>query len=105
MFARIPELFDDLIIRNNVALRVRVATWISPPVAASIRRRKFVNLVRFVAARSPFYRRRFREIGLDIRAVRGPEDLGTFCTTAQDLRDNPIEEFLCGRPELAFETT
>ena len=105
MFARIPELFDDLIIRNNVALRVRVATWISPPVAASIRRRKFVNLVRFVAARSPFYRRRFREIGLDIRAVRGPEDLGTFCTTAQDLRENPIEEFLCGRPELAFETT
>src|SRR5262249_52277698 len=105
MLSRLPELFDDLIIRNNVALRVRVATWISPSVAASVRRQKFIHLIRYVGECSPFYRRRFKEIGLDVRAVRGPEDLGDFFTTAQDLRENPIDEFLCGRPELGFETT
>ena len=55
--------------------------------------------------KSPFYRRRFKELGIDVRGIRTPEDLGDFFTTAQDLRENPVEDFLCGRPELGFETT
>jgi phenylacetate-CoA ligase len=58
-----------------------------------------------VAEKSPFYRRRFQELRIDPRRIRTPGDLGDFFTTAQDLRDHPVEDFLCARPELGFETT
>src|SRR5262249_45235066 len=70
-----------------------------------LRRDRFRQLVRYVAARSPFYRRRFAERKIDVARLRTPEDLGDFFTTAQDLRENPVEDFLCARPELGFETT
>src|SRR5260221_544310 len=62
-------------------------------------------LLRYVADRPLFHRGGLREAGIDIRGVKVPADLGDFFTTAQDLRDHPIEEFLCARPELGFETT
>jgi phenylacetate-CoA ligase len=105
MLIRIPELIDDLLVGGNVPRRARLAARIPPRAAARIRREKFRRLVRYVARRSPFYRRRFAEIGLDPFGVETPADLGEFFTTADDLRNNPIEDFLCGRPELGFETT
>ncbi len=105
MLSRIPELLDDLIVGNNIARRSRLAAKIPPGLVPSIRRSKFRTLMRYVSERSPFYRRRFKELGIDPRGIRTPEDLGTFFTTAQDLRDHPVEDFLCGRPELGFETT
>ena len=105
MLSRIPELLDNLLIGANVPRRARVASHIPPSIVPGIRRSKFRGLLRYVQDRSPFYRRRFKELGIDIRSIRTPEDLGDFFTTAQDLRENPVEDFLCDRPELAFETT
>ncbi len=105
MLYRIPELLDDLLIGPNVARRAALAVRIPPSIVPGIRRGKFRRLLRYVNERSPFYRRRFKELGIDLRGVRGPEDLGDFFTTAQDLRDNPVEAFLCDRPEVGFETT
>jgi phenylacetate-CoA ligase len=105
MLSAIPELLDDLLIGANVARRARLAARIPPSIVPVIRRDKFRRLLRYVNEKSPFYRRRFKEAGIDIRGVRTPEDLGSFFTTAEDLRENPIEEFLCGHPELGFETT
>ena len=105
MLYRIPELIDELVIGSNVARRARLAVHVPPSIVPAIRRDKFRRLLRYVNTRSPFYRRRFKELGIDVRGVRTPEDLGGFYTTAQDLRENPVEDFLCGRPELGFETT
>src|SRR5262245_49819051 len=105
MLTRLAELVDNAIIGENVPLRARVAIHIPSLFAPIAQRDKFRRLLRYVSERSPFYRRRFKELGIDIRSVRVPEDLGSFFTTPQDLRENPIEDFLCARPELGFETT
>lgn len=105
MLSRLPGLIDDLVVGGNLPRRARLARRIPPAAAAAIRRGKFRRLVRYVGRRSPFYRRRFAEAGIDPRGVRGPEDLCDFFTTADDLRTHPVEDFLCGRPELGFETT
>ena len=105
MFSSIPELLDELLIGGNVGRRARIASRIPASMVPAIRRDKFRRLLRYVDEKSPFYRRRFKEAGIDVRRVRTPEDLGGFFTTAQDLRENPVEDFLCARPELGFETT
>ncbi len=105
MLAKIPEFFDDVFIGNNIARRARFAARLPAWIFPAIRRNKFQALMRYVSTRSPFYMRRFKELGINAAAVKTPEDLGDFFTTAQDLRENPVEDFLCGRPELGFETT
>src|SRR5882672_8613246 len=65
----------------------------------------FKTTVRWVAARSAFYRRKFQEHRIDPSLVRCPADLGDLFTTSEDLLTNPIEDFLCDRPQLGFETT
>jgi phenylacetate-CoA ligase len=105
LLSRIPEIIDNVFIGGNVARRAKAASRLPPSLIPGIRREKFRRLVRYVNERSPFYRRRFKEAGIDVRALRQPSDMGDFFTTAQDLRDNPVEEFLCARPELGFETT
>src|SRR5215813_2214240 len=105
MVTRLVEVFDNAFVAGNVPLRAKVATWIPPSIVPAIQRDKFRRLIRYVAKRSPFYRRRFKECGIDVRYVHTPEDLGDFFTTAEDLRNYPVEDFLCGRPELGFETT
>lgn len=105
MLSSIPEVIDNIFIGGSVARRARVAAWIPPSVVPAIRRGKFRRLLRYVNEKSPFYRRRFKEAGIDVERVREPGDLGDFFTTAQDLRENPVEDFLCNRPELGFETT
>src|SRR5262245_7460289 len=105
LFTKIAEVVDNTFIGGNIQLRAKLAVRIPPAIVPSIQRDKFRRLIRYVARRSPFYRRRFSELGIDVRAVRGPEDIRDFFTTADDLRNNPVEDFLCGRPELGFETT
>jgi phenylacetate-CoA ligase len=104
-WTRIPDLFDSLFVGDNFERRARFAAHLPPSLMPRIRRSKFRALMRYVAEKSPFYRRRFREAGIDPRAIRTPEDLGDFYTTAADLRETPVEDFLCARPELGFETT
>jgi phenylacetate-CoA ligase len=105
MLSSIPALLDEWLIGGNVGRRARIAARIPPSMVPAIRRDKFRRLLRYVNEKSLFYRRRFKEAGIDVRGVRTPEDLGGFFTTAQDLRENPVEDFLCARPELGFETT
>jgi len=64
----------------------------------------FRQTIRFVAEKSPFYRRKFAEFKIDAKKVNHPEDLGEFFTTAEDIRANP-EEFICLPPDTAYEST
>lgn len=64
----------------------------------------FKATVQFAAEHSKFYKRRFRELEIDAFKIQKPEDLGDFFTTAEDIR-NYSEEFICLKPDTAFETT
>ncbi len=64
----------------------------------------FVGTVRYVAEKSPFYRRKFAEHKIDAKKVNSPEDLKDFFTTAEDLRANP-DEFVCMKADTAYEST
>jgi phenylacetate-CoA ligase len=64
----------------------------------------FRRTVRYAYKKSPFYRRKFDELGINPRKVRSPKDLGVFYTTPQDIIDN-AEEFLCRQPQIVFESS
>lgn len=64
----------------------------------------FRKTVRFCAERSPFYRRKFKELSIDPAKIKNPSDLGGFFTTTEDLRVNP-HDFVCGPYDTAYETT
>ncbi len=96
--------FDQHLLRTT-ASRVRVARLLRRPMVARLQRAKFQALVRHLGKHSKFYREKFREYGIQPNKVRCHADLGDFFTTADDLRQRPIEDFLCARPEFGFETT
>lgn len=74
------------------------------PVIAWKRGLAFRETVRYVARHSPFYRRKFAELGIDPRTVRTPADLGDFYTTTLDIIEH-AEEFLCRPPHTVFESS
>jgi phenylacetate-CoA ligase len=75
-----------------------------PSIPGYLRRAAFLRTLRLARAHSPFYRDNFARHGIDIERVRGPEDLGSFYTQPEELREAP-ERFLCGRPEVAIESS
>jgi len=85
--------------------RLRVAQHLSPAIVHRLQRSKLHHMVKYLNRHSRFYQRKFREYGIDPRGVHSHADLGNFFTTSDDLRNNPIEDFLCARPEFGFETT
>ena len=57
MLSKIAELADDILIGSNVALRAKLAPYVPPSIIPAIQHEKFRRLLRYVAERSPFYRR------------------------------------------------
>ncbi|HUX68612.1 MAG TPA: AMP-binding protein [Terriglobales bacterium] len=85
--------------------RAKVAQHLTPGMVRRLQQAKFRNLVRYLGQHSRFYQEKFRQHGINPRRVNRHADLGDFFTTADDLRNHPIEDFLCARPEFGFETT
>lgn len=53
-----------------------------------IKRKKFRSILKYVYDNSPFYRRLFKDNGIDIDSIKGPEDVSKLpLTTKQHLRD------------------
>lgn len=58
------------------------------PQLRALQSERFVALVRYLYERQPFYRRQWDELGIDITAVKGIEDIVRFpFTKKNDLRD------------------
>ncbi len=83
----------------------RLIRSIPREIVEKAQRREFKRLINLVAQKSPFYREKFRQLDIDPRFIEKPSDLGDFYTSSKDLLDNPPESFLCGKPEIGFETT
>src|SRR3989338_7738592 len=79
-------------------------TKLPPAVFQKMEGDNFRGTVRYVAEKSPFYRRKFKELNIDPSKVMVPSDLGDFFTTAEDIRSNP-DEFLCAAADTAYEST
>lgn len=73
-------------------------------ILRSLEESNFRKTISYAYERSPFYRRKFNEHGIDPRRVKRPEDLGDFFTTAEDIRKN-VQDFVSMRPDTAYETT
>lgn len=84
---------------------LKIAKNIPQPLNELIRRRAFRQTLRIANEKSAFYRKRFAEFGIRPEAVSSPEQMGDFFTTDQDLLTHEPEEFLCAKPQLAFETS
>lgn len=65
---------------------------------------RFRRTLRWAASRSEFYKKAFRDRGIDVSKVRTPADLGDFYTTPEDLAKNP-EQFICDKPAIVFESS
>ncbi len=83
---------------------LRYLRLVPPGILAGIRRSSFKRTLRLAVSRSSFYREKFLEHGIDVDRVRGPEDLGNFYLTSEELRQAP-EALLCGKPELTIESS
>jgi len=83
---------------------LRYLRLVPPGILTGIRRSTFKRTLRLAATRSSFYREKFLEHGIDVNRVRGPEDLGNFYLTSEELRQAP-EALLCGKPELTIESS
>jgi len=62
----------------------------------AIKERRFKSIVRYAFWRSPFYRRKFKEAGIDVDKIKKPEDIEKLpFTTKQELREAYPLKMLC----------
>lgn len=71
---------------------------------AKLRAHRFRQVVRYVGRHSEFYRKAFRERGIDPRTVHTPADLGDFYTMPEDIVADP-KAFICQTPNIVFESS
>ncbi len=105
MLGNVRNLVERVVIGDSVPALVRWGKHVPRSVIRGIQADGFRAVVRYAAQRQKFFARKLREHGIDPARVRRPGDLGEFFTTPEDLRNLPAEEFLCGDPDLVFETT
>lgn len=105
MLARARNLFERLVIGDSVPALVRWGKRVPRSIIKGIQEDGFRAVVLHAARRQRFFARQLDEKGIDPSRVRRPEDLGDIFTTSEDLRSRPAEDFLCGEPQLVFETT
>src|SRR5882672_10981286 len=96
---------DRVVLGDSPTRRLWFARRMPDGYIRNTQRLDFRTTVRWVASRSAFYRRKFQEHRIDPAMVRCPADLGNIFTTSTDLLTHPVEDFLCDRPQLGFETT
>ncbi len=99
------KYIDRGIIGEDTGRRYRFIRALPKAAIRFGRNQAFIQLVRYLGERSPFYKEKFRKHNIHPAKVRTPEDLGDFYTTSQDLKERSPKEFLCQPPQLVFETT
>jgi len=75
------------------------------PLVSALRANAFRQTVRLAGRRSRFYQEKFAALRIDPDRVRDLLGLKGLYTTAEELRAAKPEDLLCGRPELAIESS
>ena len=105
MLSKAIELSEKIALRTNPDRALRLLGQIPPSALEAMRRARFKRTLRLAAEHSLFYREQFRKLGIDVRRIDHPSQLGDFYTTGEDLRSFGADQFLAGRAHTAFETT
>jgi len=98
------SLIQKIPFGNPAARGFWLYSKVPPTFLKKIEQENFKKTVLFVYKHSKFYRRKFDQHQINPKQVTGPEDLGDFFTTAEDLREH-VDEFVCQKPDTAYETT
>src|SRR3989442_15913246 len=98
------NLLDRVVLGESPTRRLWFARRMPDGYIRKTQSLDFRTTVRWVAQRSAFYRRRFRELRIDPTLVRCPADLGDLFTTSTDLLTHPAEDFLCELAQAGFQT-
>lgn len=83
---------------------LRYLRSLPPGLLTALRRSAFRRTLRWADSRSSFYRQKFSDHGIDVKRARGPEDLGEFYLSTEELRQFP-EALLCAKADLAIESS
>jgi phenylacetate-coenzyme A ligase PaaK-like adenylate-forming protein len=86
----LSDVLDRVILGESPGRRLWFARRMPDAYVRQTQRRDFRTTVQWVARRSAFYKRRFRELRIDPQLVRCPADLGDLFTTSADLLTHPI---------------
>lgn len=105
LLATLSEFVEQRIVSRDPSLAVRIGVHVPMWFVDQVKWSRFETTIRYGAEHSAFYRRRFKEVGIHPTRIKSPADLGDFFTTSEDLRKNPVEDFLCAPAQIAFETT
>ncbi len=105
MFEQFPTLIENLLLGRSIERRLRFARRVPRWLIEKIQIAEFQETLARVNRHSSFYRERFQAAGLNPARLQKPADLGDFYTTADDLRAQPTEAFVCAPPQMGFETT
>src|SRR5262245_14711790 len=105
MLTSLVELAELTALRTSPQTAVELLGLIPAGALDAMRRARFRRTLRIAAERSTFYREQFRRLGIDVRRVDDPAELGDFYTTGEDLRAVGADAFLVRRADTAFETT
>ena len=101
----ISEFVEERIVNRKPAVALGIGIHLPVWFVDQVKSSRFQSMMRYASEKSPFYRRRFQEAGIDPLVVKTPSDLKDFFTTSEDLHTNAVDEFLCGPAQIAFETT
>jgi phenylacetate-CoA ligase len=100
----VSNIVDRIISGTEPHLLGGLARGMPRPILDRIQNDSFRRIVRYASIHSPFYRKKFSEFKIDPFKVKKPEDLGDFYTVPADIIEN-AEEFLCRKPQMAFESS
>src|SRR5882724_3648023 len=105
MIHQIAKWFETAIVSRSPKRTMALAPHIPQSFMDRLQRAAFRHQLRYVNARSKFYRERFAECGIDPNRISHPRQMGDFFTYAEEIRQRPGSDFLCAKPQIAFETT
>lgn len=100
----LATVIDKFVQKAPPELLARLVKHIPRPIFDLKRNEAFRYVVRYAYRNSPFYRKKFDELKIDPRRVKGPKDLGDFYTMPIDIIEH-AEEFLCRPPHIVFESS
>ena len=69
---------------NDAYKKVRRDIYLPKKEIEEIKNRRFRKILRFVYENSPFYRKKFKEAGVDLEGIRGVEDIVKLPLTTKD---------------------
>jgi len=105
MVTRILDNIELSVLWKTPERAMKLYEGVPLPILRHLRLMNLIRTLKLVSDKSIFYSKKFEEFPFRMGDIKSPEDLGGIFTTPQDIQTLPSSHFLCGKPNIAFETT